>query len=172
MPLSDLPSKCVCGEKYTVCHALSCKKGGFVAQRHDGVPRLVQISSVVRVVLLAMCFDSWFLPSVLLCAIQGEISLFLTVILRYLAPATRYSSQFTFEVFFLKAVFGFTQALERFSAERKWYLLLCYTLLWFNRHFLGIPQSVDLLNMIQFIHILSRFKQDTYSSLWLFTILS
>ena len=25
MPLSDLPSKCVCGEKYTVCHALSCK---------------------------------------------------------------------------------------------------------------------------------------------------
>ena len=29
MPLSDLPSKCVCGEKYTVCHALSCKKEGF-----------------------------------------------------------------------------------------------------------------------------------------------
>ena len=28
MPLSDLPSKCVCGEKYTVCHALSCIKGG------------------------------------------------------------------------------------------------------------------------------------------------
>ena len=23
MPPSDLPSKCVCGEKYTVCHALS-----------------------------------------------------------------------------------------------------------------------------------------------------
>ena len=35
IPLSDLPSKCVCGEKYTVCHALSCKKGGFVAQRHN-----------------------------------------------------------------------------------------------------------------------------------------
>ena len=34
MPLSDLPSKCDCGEKYTVRHALSCKKGGFVAQRH------------------------------------------------------------------------------------------------------------------------------------------
>ena len=31
MPLSDLPSQCVCGEKYTVCHALLCKKGGFVA---------------------------------------------------------------------------------------------------------------------------------------------
>ena len=41
MPLSDLPSKCVCGEKYTVCHALSCKKGRFVAQRHDGVRNLL-----------------------------------------------------------------------------------------------------------------------------------
>ena len=41
MPLSDLPSKCVCGEKYTVCHALSCKKRGFVAQRHDGVRNLL-----------------------------------------------------------------------------------------------------------------------------------
>ena len=40
MPLSDLPSKRVWGEKYTVCHALSCKKGGFVAQRHDGVLNL------------------------------------------------------------------------------------------------------------------------------------
>ena len=41
MPLSDLPSKCVCGEKYTVCHAPSCVKGGFVAQRHDGVRNLL-----------------------------------------------------------------------------------------------------------------------------------
>ena len=36
MPLVDLPSLCVCGDKFTVGHALSCKKGGFVAQRHDG----------------------------------------------------------------------------------------------------------------------------------------
>jgi len=41
VPLSDLPSKCVCGEKYAVSHALSCKKGGFVAQRHDGVRNLL-----------------------------------------------------------------------------------------------------------------------------------
>ena len=41
MPLSDLPSKRVCGEKYTVCHALSCKKGGFVAQRRDGVRKIL-----------------------------------------------------------------------------------------------------------------------------------
>ena len=37
MPLSELPSKRVCGEKYTVCHALSCKKGVFVAYRHDSL---------------------------------------------------------------------------------------------------------------------------------------
>ena len=41
MPPYDLPSKCVCGETYTVCHSLSCKKGGFVAQRHDSVPNLL-----------------------------------------------------------------------------------------------------------------------------------
>ena len=41
VPLSGLPSKCVCGGKYAVCHALSRKKGGFVAQRHDGVHNLL-----------------------------------------------------------------------------------------------------------------------------------
>ena len=41
MPLSDLPSQCVCGEKFNVGHALSCKKGGFVAQRHDGARSLL-----------------------------------------------------------------------------------------------------------------------------------
>ena len=59
------------------------------------------------------CRASWFLPSVLLGTIQGEISLFLIMILCYLAPAARYSSQLTFHVFFPKAVFGFTQALRR-----------------------------------------------------------
>ena len=52
-------------------------------------------------VLLGFCL-------VLLGAIRGEISLFLIMTLCYLAPATRYSSQFTFQVFFPKAVFGFT----------------------------------------------------------------
>ena len=41
LPLVDLPSHCTCGDKFTVCHALSCKKGGFVAQRHDGVRNLL-----------------------------------------------------------------------------------------------------------------------------------
>ena len=37
----DLPSVCVCGDKFTVGHALSCKKGGFVTQRHGGVRGLL-----------------------------------------------------------------------------------------------------------------------------------
>ena len=37
IPLQDLPSSCVCGERFTINHALSCKKGGFVAQRHDSI---------------------------------------------------------------------------------------------------------------------------------------
>ena len=41
LPLVDLPSHCTCGDKFTVCHALSCKKGAFVAQRHDGVRKLL-----------------------------------------------------------------------------------------------------------------------------------
>ena len=30
LPLVDIPSLGVCGDKFTVGHALSCKKGGFV----------------------------------------------------------------------------------------------------------------------------------------------
>ena len=45
-PLPGLPSQCVCGEKFTVGHALSRKKGVFVAQRHDGVRNL--LNSFIR----------------------------------------------------------------------------------------------------------------------------
>ena len=37
LPLPNLPSYCACGEVFTVNHALSCKKGGFIAQRHDTI---------------------------------------------------------------------------------------------------------------------------------------
>ena len=45
LPLVDLPSHCICGDKFTVGHALSCKKRGggrgFEAQRDDGVGKLL-----------------------------------------------------------------------------------------------------------------------------------
>ena len=40
IPLSGLPSFCVCGEKFDEVHALSCKKGGFINQRHDNIRNL------------------------------------------------------------------------------------------------------------------------------------
>jgi hypothetical protein len=33
--LPRLPSTCVCGSRFNVSHAFSCKKGGFVTQRHN-----------------------------------------------------------------------------------------------------------------------------------------
>ena len=43
LPLSDLPNHCACGDGMTVSHALSCKRGGFVAQRHDGIRELLTL---------------------------------------------------------------------------------------------------------------------------------
>ena len=50
LPLPYLPSYCACEEMFTVNHALSCKKGGFVAQRHDTIRDLLtsHISKVWR----------------------------------------------------------------------------------------------------------------------------
>ena len=41
LPLHDLPSFCPCGDRFNINHALTCKKGGFLAQRHDGVRNLL-----------------------------------------------------------------------------------------------------------------------------------
>ncbi|KXJ11669.1 hypothetical protein AC249_AIPGENE7115 [Exaiptasia diaphana] len=32
---NDIPSKCVCGEDFSVDHAMICKRGGFIIQRHN-----------------------------------------------------------------------------------------------------------------------------------------
>jgi hypothetical protein len=41
LPLNGLPSHCACGDRFNINHALTCKNGGFVAQRHDGVRNLL-----------------------------------------------------------------------------------------------------------------------------------
>ena len=37
LPLQNLPRFCPCGQSFTVEHALSCKKGGFITLRHDTI---------------------------------------------------------------------------------------------------------------------------------------
>ena len=38
--IDDSPSMCVCGEVFTVDHAMICKRGGFVIQRHNKLRNL------------------------------------------------------------------------------------------------------------------------------------
>ena len=40
IPHKRLPSHCVCGAKFSLEHALTCKKGGFVTSRHNELKRL------------------------------------------------------------------------------------------------------------------------------------
>ena len=35
LPLRNLPAHCVCGKAFTLEHALSCAKGGFISLRHN-----------------------------------------------------------------------------------------------------------------------------------------
>ena len=34
-PIADIPSTCLCGEPFTIDHAMICMRGGFVIQRHN-----------------------------------------------------------------------------------------------------------------------------------------
>ena len=49
--LPRLPSLCACGERFNVSHAFSCKKGGFVAQRHN------EIRDLTSELLAEVCHD-------------------------------------------------------------------------------------------------------------------
>ena len=34
-PIPNLPSICACGDNFNIQHSMSCKKGGFITQRHN-----------------------------------------------------------------------------------------------------------------------------------------
>ena len=40
IPLKRLPSHCPCGSLFSVEHALNCKKGGFISNRHNEIRRM------------------------------------------------------------------------------------------------------------------------------------
>lgn len=63
-PIRRLPSRCACGGNFDVCHALSCKKGGFVTQRHN------EVRDITADLLAEVCPDVSVEPH--LEALSGE----------------------------------------------------------------------------------------------------
>ena len=65
LPIKRLPSVCVCGSKFSVEHALNCKKGGFITSRHNELRR------ITAEFLKEVCLDVEEEP--LLQQITGEV---------------------------------------------------------------------------------------------------
>ena len=57
--LSNLPAECVCGKKFDISHAMSCKKGGLVTLRHN------EVRDVTGKLLEEVCKDVRKEPSML-----------------------------------------------------------------------------------------------------------
>ena len=62
--LQKLPENCVCGQKFNVEHALSCKKGGFVTIRHN------KVRDITANLLKIICNDVQVEPTLL--PLSGE----------------------------------------------------------------------------------------------------
>ena len=63
-PVDDIPSTCVCGDAFTVDHAMIGKRGGFVTQRHN------ELSDLEAELLNMVCTDVEIEP--VLQDISGE----------------------------------------------------------------------------------------------------
>jgi len=50
-----MPEKCECGSRFTVDHALSCKKGGFISLRHNILRNIT--SSLLAEVCKDVCIE-------------------------------------------------------------------------------------------------------------------
>ena len=58
--LKRLPIKCPCGKTYSVDHALTCQKGGFVIQRHDRIRNL--FGKLLSEVKKDVCIEPHLIP--------------------------------------------------------------------------------------------------------------
>jgi len=50
-PFNDIASKCICGDDFSVDHAMICKRGGFVIQRHN------ELRNLEAALLKSVCND-------------------------------------------------------------------------------------------------------------------
>ena len=62
--LDRLPAICVCGSRFDVPHALSCKRGGFVTLRHN------ELRNITADLLREVCVDVKIEP--MLAEMEGE----------------------------------------------------------------------------------------------------
>ena len=65
LPLSRLPERCACGNSFTIQHALSCHKGGFIQRRHN------EVRDITAALLSEACKDVETEPS--LEPLTGEL---------------------------------------------------------------------------------------------------
>ena len=56
--LRNLPSHCVCGKTFSIDHALSCPKGGFISLRHN------ELRDFTAKVLAAVSYTHLTLPTI------------------------------------------------------------------------------------------------------------
>ena len=63
--LDRLPTSCVCGSRFDVPHALSCKRGGFVTLRHN------EVRNITANLLSEVCTDVKIEP--MLAEMEGEL---------------------------------------------------------------------------------------------------
>ena len=69
--LTRLPENCVCGVKFGLQHALSCKKGGFVTIRHSQVRNITaNFRNITATLLNEICNDVQIEPQ--LQSLSGE----------------------------------------------------------------------------------------------------
>ena len=75
LELTRIAENCECGTEFTIKHALSCKRGGFVSLRHNQIPRNTAslLNEVCHVCVVFLYF--YFILFVILFLCPNELPL-------------------------------------------------------------------------------------------------